>query len=192
MYCMSHLLTSLTAKGPGSLNMTMRKTSLLIHPTELQILPWSVAIGHFVPIAFSFYFPTESSQSIYKSQQFWLVARLFHPIFTSITHLLLSIFWSRGSEYTNKAQRNREVLRHLQSVYMFAMSLAALLHIGTLTLAVTSLMSTSIFTPAYKAAFDPMTVFRPAYFWESGAKTQVVNLATGALYVLQWDVSYRS
>lgn len=186
--CWTHLVTSPTAKPPSSSSLSLRKTSLLIHPTELQVLPWAVVIGHFVPVALTFYFPPDTLQPIWQSQQFWLIGRLFHPVFTSIVQLLLSIFAvdSRGSDYASAARRNRDVLRQLQSVYTFATSCAILLHLGTLSLAVSSQLFPSVFTERYRAAFDPTAVWIPVPFWD---KSAVATVPTGTLYLLQWDVS---
>lgn len=191
LLCLVHLLTSPTAQSPSVQSMAIRKTSLLIHPTELQILPWAVAIGHFVPIALTFYFPMEVTGPIWKSGQFWLIGRLFHPLFTSIAQLVLSIFARGGdSDYSNAARRNRDVLKQLQSVYTFASSIATVLHLGTLSLVICSQVSTSMFTPQYQAAFNPITVWKPFSYWDDSAKTTVASIGTGALYFLQWDVSH--
>lgn len=171
----------------------MRKTGLLIHPIELQILPWSIAIGHLIPVFLSFYFPAQIGHPIWKSQQFWIVARLFHPVFTSITQLVLSIaVRTQASEYTSAAQRNRDVLRHLQGVYTFATCFAIVAHVGTLSLSISSQVFPSMFTSDYQAAFNPVTVWKPVAFWDENAKSMVTSIGAGALQFLQWDVSSKA
>lgn len=184
LYLFFYLWTSPTVPAGQVL---LRKRALLVHPAELQIVPWTVAVGHIAPIVMVLA-TSPGAQPIWRSQQFWLLVRLFNPVLTSIANIVLSPFVAE-SNYPSPTQRNREVIRNLQRIYTFAFSCAALLHISTVTLAVCARIFPAALAPEYRAAFDPVRVWQPVYFWTDAAQGQVSDVASGIRYLLQWDVS---
>lgn len=184
LYGFFYLMTSPTVPSGQVL---LRKRALLVHPAELQIVPWTVAVGHIFPIAMVL-ITSPDAQTFWKSQQFWLLVRLFNPILTSIASLVLSPFVAE-THYSSPTQRNREVIRNLQRIYTFAFSCAAVLHVSTVTLATCSQLFPSVLAPEYQAAFSPIRVWKPVSFWTEAAQVQVPDMASGIRYLLQWDVS---
>lgn len=186
-YGFIHLLTSPTAQAPSTTNRAMRKATLLIHPTELRVLPWSVAIGLGVPVFLAFYLPVAATGQFWESAQFWILARVFHPLWTAIVHLFLSMASrANGTAFVSATQRNRDVLRALHGVYTFATCIAVVTHVATVTLSATSYIFPSIFSLEYQAAFHPVTLYRPVYVWQKPT-AQVASGGAGAFDFLQWD-----
>lgn len=181
VYCVVHLVTSPTALPPSSSSLVQRKTSLLVHPAELTVLPWSIALGCLGPTAMILLSETGS-----KTQQIWVAVRQIHPVLSAIFHLVLSFFTTSQASFGTPAQRNRIVMLSLQKVYNFAMFIAVIPHVATVTLMILSQTLPAMFGSGYATYFSPAAVFWPTAFW-SYDDTKVVSVAEGAHMFLQWD-----
>jgi hypothetical protein len=121
-FCFVHLLASPTV--------TAQNISFLkISEKDLQILPWSTALGHFVPIVMGIRTSASVTTPMWKSKQFWLVARLFHPVFTAIIHFVLSRALLDPAPSLDKGSE----IRLLQALYDYATYVAVVPHIATMS-----------------------------------------------------------
>lgn len=175
-WCLIHLLTSPSVSD--SLAAATRQTSLLVHPSELQVLPWSLAIGCGVPTIMLVFFSSFETQSpLYASSQFWILVRQIHPLLTAIVHLLLSVFAPVSDvEFTTKSDRNRNVSRALRRVYSFAKYVAIITHCLALTLAVGPTFLPSLV----------LGIWKPVPFWADDAPA-AETISAGSFMFLQWD-----
>jgi len=224
VFCVVHLWTSPTvqlkvlgkekggekATGTDTASLTAgattNATALLVHPSELALLPYSIALTAGLPTLFVLISPTGST-----TQQFYLVLRQLHPLLLAIVHPILSIatsavapiFASASStatpHYDSPTQRNRAVLRSLNSVYTFATITAMVTQSGVVALILASQTTRRVFAPGYLAYFAPSSVFEPprlqAFDFSSPsssatatyASTPISSWATGAHQFLQYD-----
>jgi hypothetical protein len=65
---------------------------------------------------------------IWHSKQFWLVARLFQPVFTAIIHLVLSK--ALPDAVSSVDQRGGSQMRSLQALYDYATYVAVVPHMA--------------------------------------------------------------
>ncbi|QDS76170.1 hypothetical protein FKW77_007745 [Venturia effusa] len=173
MFCFVHLFTSPTVAAQSLSFFT-------ISEKDLMILPWSTALGHFVPIIAGMSTRSSVTTPIWKSKQFWLVARLFHPVFTALIHFVLSQVLSDPAPSAGGSQ-----MRDLQAMYDLATYVAIVPHLATMSVSLLSQLGPGVFAPKYPEFFNPIKVFVPTPFW-SGI-TKVTSIAEGAKQFLQWD-----
>lgn len=173
-FCFVHLLTSPTVSAKSL-------PSFGISEKDLMILPWSTFLGHFIPIIMGLRTRLSVTTPMWKSKQFWLVARLFHPVFTAVIHFVLSKTLSDPSPSADRASH----LRSLQALYDYATYIAIVPHLATMSVSILSRIGPGLFAPKYTAFFNPSKVFMPTPFWTSA--TRVTSIAQGAQQFLQWD-----
>lgn len=185
LWCLLHLIVSPTV-GQGKAKVAKR-TSLLVHPLELAVIPWAVAIGLGVPTAMSAYWPLQDAVPFWKSGTFWVVLRLFHPALTAVAHLVISVLARPGAvQYESAEQRDRNIVRNLQNIYAIATYTSVIPHVAIGTLATLGTLAPHVFSAEYRAAFDPVAMFNPVRFWETPIAA-VASVAEGAARFLQWD-----
>lgn len=172
-FCFVHLLTSPTVAAQSL-------SSFSISEKDLMILPWSAALGHFLPIIMGLRTRSSVTTPMWKSKQFWLVARLFHPVFTAIIHFGLSKALSDPTPSANGSH-----IRDLQALYDLATYIAIVPHLATMSVSILSQLGPGVFAPKYSEFFNPIKVFLPTPFWSS--ITKVTSIAEGARQFLQWD-----
>lgn len=185
LYCLLHLFTSLTLRFTAT--PFHHKASLLAHPAELRILPWSILIGNLTPVALSLYCSPTTVSPFWKSRQFWIAARLFHPLYTGVLQPLLS-YLSHYPEplFTSAAQRDRAVFFNLQTVYAVARYIAVIPRIAFLTLVTLNRLVPTMFTEEYRRSFSIQSVYTLTPFWTSPRFT-VGSVPQGSFIFLQYD-----
>lgn len=192
LYCLLHLLTSPTVVPPP-VNAPPRPlgSALLVHPSELALLPYSIALGAGLPTLGVLLSPAGSS-----TQQTFLVLRQIHPVFTTLMQFTMSLTLGKlfpNSSIGNQAsfgtphQRNRFVLRALQKVYSFATTIAVVSHVSVVSMIVASQMTTSVLNTGYCAYFTPNAVFQPPTKLLHTDSYRPVTFAAGAHIFLQYD-----
>jgi len=187
LWCTIHLFTSPIALAPGSSSRAQAKTSLLVHPTELKVLPWSLLIGAGIPTALMVFSSAATVEPLYKSQQFWIVARFAHPLLTSATHLIISMFChSSDASFMSAEQRNKGVLRALEHVYSIATYVAVVPHVAVFSIALLSQLAPAVFANGYQSLFSPTRIFWPVSLW-TGVNPSKISIGSGSLMFLQWD-----
>ena len=183
-WCMLHLVSSTTILHVGST--LQRQTTLLVHPTEIDIMPWSVLIGCGIPSVMIFLTDASTQKPLRKSQQFWILLRMVHPLLTAVIQLLLSMFSPEDEQaLRDPAKRNKLVAQGLRRVYTVATTVAVVSHAATLSLSLSSMIAPSLFSELYQTMLDPVALFKPDFFWTDLAP--VTSIPAGALAFLQWD-----
>ncbi|KAE9962799.1 hypothetical protein BLS_010007 [Venturia inaequalis] len=172
-FCFVHLLTSPTVAAQSL-------SSFSISEKDLMILPWSTGLGHFIPILMGLRTRSSVTTPMWKSKQFWLVARLFHPVFTAVIHFVLSKALSDPAPSVGGSH-----VRDLQALYDFATYIAVVPHLATMSVSILSQLGPGVFAPKYSEFFNPIKVFVPTPFWSNVSK--VANITEGAKQFLQWD-----
>ncbi|TID18570.1 atmA protein [Venturia nashicola] len=172
-FCFVHLLTSPTVAAQSL-------SSFSISEKDLMILPWSAGLGHFIPIIIGLGTRSSVTTPMWKSKQFWLVARLFHPILTAIIHFVLSKALSDHAPSVGGSY-----MRDLQALYDFATYVAIVPHLATMSISILSQLGPGVFAPKYPEFFNLRKVFLPTPFWSN--VTKVTGIAEGAKQFLQWD-----
>lgn len=184
VWCLMHLISSPSVSQ--SISPAVRQRSLLVHPTGLKVLPWSLAIGCGIPTFMMMYCQPNADGPFYASSQFWILVRQIHPILTTIAHLFLSILVSVDTGFSSPTDRNRNVTKALRKVFSVAKYMAIVTHCSTLTLAVSTKVLPMLFNDDYRVFLDPIAVWGPQMFWADDAPT-AKTIAAGALLFLQWD-----
>ena len=183
-WCLLHLLSSTTILHAGT--MLQRQMTLVVHPLEVDIIPLSVAIGCGVPTMMVLLTDATTEAPFYLSQQFWILARLFHPVYTAISHFVLSVInYEDLPGLSDPSTRSRVVAKSLRRVSSFATTIAVVSHAGTMALSLGTVLVPSVFTEAYRIMFNPLTLFKldiPGYQTDT-----VKTIAAGVLSFLQWD-----
>lgn len=183
-WCLLHLVSSPSVSQ--SISPAIRQTSLLVHPTELKVLPWSVALGVGIPTFMMLYTQPGADGPFYMSSQFWILARQIHPVLTAIFHLLLSILAPVDTSFSSTTDRNRNVSKALRKVYSVAKYITIVTHCSMMTLAICANILPNLFNEQYRGYFNPVTTWKPAQFWTDDAPV-ATTIASGALLFLQWD-----
>lgn len=185
LWCLLHLVTSPIASA--RISAASRKTSLLVHPAELRVLPWSVLIGCGIPSVMTLITNAAPRSPAWSSKQSWILIRQFHPLLASIVHLTLSVM-SRSAEtgFVSAGDRNRNVTRALRRVYSVATYTALLSHGAVFALILVSRTVPLIVSEEYRAYLQPSQIFAPLPFWLKPVP-QVESGAIGIQAFLQWD-----
>lgn len=185
MWCLGHLVTSPIASA--KISASTLKTSLLVHPAELRVLPWSVLVGCGIPSILTLISNPAPKGYLLSSKQSWILIRQFHPLLTSLVHLLLSVMSRSGeTSYVSAGDRNRNVTRALRRVYSIATYIAMLPHGAVLALVLARKVIPSIISEEYRAFLVPSRIFLPQPFWLEPV-APVESSASGVQTFLQWD-----
>ena len=162
-----------------------------MHPAELAVLPWSVLVGCGVPTVLALALDPVPALPAYRSAQTWMAARLFHPIWTAVAHLFLSIMnrgWSgQGSGFGSAEERNRLVAASLRGVYRVAMGVATFSHVAVFTLLGVANFLPSLLSERANNFLDFQRIFSPMLFWVEDAP-RPDSLAEGGLFFMQWEM----
>src|ERR1700750_464975 len=86
-YCFVHLLTSTTVSASKT---SVQQSGIRISENNLTLLPWSTALGHAIPLGMALRTSSTVTTPVWQSQEYWIAARLFHPVFTVVIHTILS------------------------------------------------------------------------------------------------------
>ena len=184
-YCLLHLITSPIAAT--SISTAARKTSLLVHPAELSVLPWSVLLGCGIPSVMILASGTAPGKPLRSSRQFWILVRQIHPLLSSAVQLVLSMLSRSGDVgYVSAGDRNRNVTRALRRVYSVATYIAVLSHSAVFALVFVSKTIPWMLSDEYVAYLSPSRIFMPKPFWLDSVP-QVESAASGIQLFLQWD-----
>ena len=184
VWCFLYLITSPIVSG--RLPSAAQQSGVLVHPTELQVLPWSVLIGCGIPTLMCLIANPAPNAPLWTNQQFWILIRQVHPFLTAIAQLTLSMLSSSKVNYKTIKERNRDVSKGLRRVYAIATYVAVITHCATWTLLIADRALPGIFTEKYQASFTPSKLFAPEVFWTE-AKPMTQSIAEGLLMFLQWD-----
>ncbi|KAK5140539.1 hypothetical protein LTR04_002954 [Oleoguttula sp. CCFEE 6159] len=188
LYCALHLLTSPTVYLNPRYSSSLRQTALLVHPTELRILPYSVFIGILTPTLFAA-LPSPAIVSHTTHQAALVLWQLF-PLWAGLSQLLLSMRSTKDTTmaYQSSTERNGRVLKGLERVYGFAFAIVAVTHIAPLAISLIAAMKPDALPGKYAAYVDtlhPANAFLPSRFW--GHVKMVDSIGEGSLEFLKWD-----
>ncbi len=187
-YLTLHLLTSpttleSTSKSPNA----SAATSLLAHPAELRILPFSILLGLIVP-SILMCLPAPNVVTFPQQQMLILIWQAF-PLWVSLWQFILSIMSSaigfETSSHRSAADRKAGVLRTLRPTYLFAFTFSSASHVATLTLSITSLLCPAVFASGYPSLFHPIQIFVPLSPFSTA---KVSSIGEGSLSFLQYDL----
>ncbi|KAK5019669.1 hypothetical protein LTR16_000365 [Cryomyces antarcticus] len=164
------------------------RTALLVHPTELRILPYSVFIGILTPTLFAA-LPSPAIVSHTTHQAALVLWQLF-PLWAGLSQLLLSMRSTKDTTmaYQSSTERNGRVLKGLERVYGFAFAIVAVTHIAPLAISLIAAMKPDALPGKYAAYVDtlhPANAFLPSRFW--GHVKMVDSIGEGSLEFLKWD-----
>ncbi|KAL9112674.1 MAG: hypothetical protein Q9227_002977 [Pyrenula ochraceoflavens] len=191
-----HLYTSPTVKfaKPNNTTFTTGTTTsstskpkphtLVPDPLRLALLPPSILLGYLLPsVVMTLAAPTTIS---FSTKQTWTAIQQFWPLWTTLSHELLTIFAQLFDPQTGFESENRSsLLWKFRAVYAFAMTSSASGHlISWLLSALAYLFPTVLFREKYAAQMQPSRIFWPKAPFPPA---QAMELADGALWFLQWD-----
>ncbi|KAI9716734.1 MAG: hypothetical protein M1828_007540 [Chrysothrix sp. TS-e1954] len=194
LFFLLHLATSPISRAPSgesAVEVARFKTSLLVHPTELAVLPLSVGVGCGIPTVLALTLPAEPQVAFWKSSQFWMVVRMFHPALTAVVHLLMSMLSRATVNPANKLgtpdERNKIVASGLRQVYRIITAVAMVSHVAVLTLLAAAEFAPSLFSAHALGFLTVPEVFGPLPFWREGIRRRPFTLAEGGLWFIQWE-----
>lgn len=100
LYYLLHLLPSPTTTGSGSRSLAARKMYLLVHPVELQVLPWAVPVGFviytvLICVLSRAYVSVTMKQNLMKLSAFSLLVSICQLTFFVFSHTLDASFTQR-------------------------------------------------------------------------------------------------
>lgn len=180
-----HLLTSPTVSQSSSA--AVRQTSLLVHPTELKVLPWSVFGGAIVPALLASVLPMDADRPFYATAQFWVILRQFHPILTAALQIGLSMFANvNAPQYSSSIERNRAVSKALTRTYTLIKYGCIAVHCSTGILMLGSAVFPELFSQEAVQYLEPVQIWTPPRFW-SDKIVLVETAAQGLATFLKWD-----
>ena len=183
-WCLLHLLTSATVLHLRSTK--QQQTTLLVHPLEVDIIPWSVLLGCGIPSVMAFATDATVNHPFYFSQQFWILVRMIHPLLSAVAQLKLSLFsFDNHSKLRDPELRKHTVAQSLGRIWTIASSIAIVSHVSTMTLSLAATLAPSIFMESYQQVFTLQAVFKPVYFWQNTRIFESID--AGVLSFLQWD-----
>ncbi|EME85969.1 uncharacterized protein MYCFIDRAFT_81928 [Pseudocercospora fijiensis CIRAD86] len=170
LWCIVHLLVTL---APTKTNATkVVGTSA----RDLKALGWALIPGHVVPTILMS--QLEPDGEGIASQQFWTIARLFHPVFVYFFYKLFAITSSKDRSPLRPAVN--------RSIYTFSILASAFFHITSLGFLLAFQMFPGWLKQVVVIELDPKTVLIPVPFWSSEVVSKV-PFATGVAIFLQWD-----
>jgi len=181
LYLLLHLSTSPTVSSPTP-------ATISIEISKLSSIPISTTLGYILP-SILVALPAPSIVSYETKQTFMAIWQVF-PIWVSLFQQAISTFVflrtfdviDRFSPPTFDA--NIRVSTALTTVYVFALAIAGITHLSTVTLMVTSMLFPGLFAPEYIGVFNPSKVFLPAGI---SPATKMSTIGAGALNLLQHD-----
>ncbi|KAL4960976.1 uncharacterized protein BDV14DRAFT_204256 [Aspergillus stella-maris] len=184
-YLTAHLFISATASKPTADNL-----SIPIH--QLKALIISILLGFMMPCILV---------TLPERITWWLITRQsaialwqLYPIWTTAVHCLANLFIPNApssnhnqdrkqlTESRTDWQRTRSAFR---AIYGLAFAVAAISHIATWTISLTTAMALdNALDSQTAAALHPAMIFLNTAPWSSA---QAASVGEGALWVLQWD-----
>ncbi|KAB8258589.1 hypothetical protein BDV32DRAFT_151213 [Aspergillus pseudonomiae] len=177
LYCFFHLATSQTAKNPTP-------DSLRIPRFITNALPLVFIVGYMVPtqllvLPISEHITTDLKQIFIAIWQPW-------PAYISI---LLTVIYAVFAPFTSTHRTpasERKSLSSLRWVYAFAFANAALTHLISWTISLSSVFVPGIFSGEFVDALHPGKVFEVPIPWEEPVRT-VGSVGEGVHAFLRWD-----
>jgi len=180
LFCFVHLLSSPTAAF-----VTDRRRfqeSIFVDPNKANSVPWAISFGHFIPALLMMLTKKNVIEPVWNSQQLWILARLFHPVFTAINLSTLMSFTGRKEK--SSGQRYEISMDALRNVYSYSTLLAVTSNIAALSLILSQAMNSKLAGKVNTVTLSK--VFWPVYFWERPV-SQISSTADGVHAFLQWD-----
>ena len=180
LFCFLHLFSSPTAAF-----VTERRRfqeAIFVDPNKANFVPWAVSFGHFIPALLIMVTKKNVIKPAWNSQQFWILARLFHPVFTTLNLSLLTSF--TGQKEKSSGQRYEMSMDALRNVYSYSTLLAVTSHMVALSLTLSQAMNSKLTGKANTVTLSK--IFWPTHFWERPV-SQVSSTADGVHAFLQWD-----
>ncbi|KAJ9223023.1 hypothetical protein DTO271D3_623 [Paecilomyces variotii] len=173
IYCMLNLWKSRTIS-----NLTLQK---IITPRIISnTLPLALFIGYFIPTALlaapTAIFNMDTKQSFLAAWQLW-------PLTVSFLLSLTKYFSPRCTRPDNIHDRRADILS-LRYLYAFAFACAAIPHLGTWLISLTSVIYPGLFNAEYLEKLHPQRVFINKIPLDS---VRVSSVEEGSLWFLQWD-----
>lgn len=181
LYLLLHLSTSSTVTSPTP-------TNIAIEIPKLSSIPISMTLGYVVP-SILMALPAPSVIS-FETKQYAIAIWQAFPIWVELfqqaisTYVFLRTFDVIDRFSPPTMDTNVRVSTALTTVYVFALALAGLTHIPTITLTAVSVFFPDLFALEYKGVFDPKRVFIPAGI---SPATKMSTIAAGALNLMQYD-----
>lgn len=183
LYCFVHLCSSPTVTA-NSQTLAIQKRSLLVHPSALAILPWSIGLGAGIPTLMMLLSSPEKDASFFRARSTWIILRMAHPVWTFLCHLGLSILIPPAATAPPGEKRERQVLVALQRFYTLASSLAVVSHVGVIVAVLVPRVSSQFFSREYQSTLTLANVFRPPSVWST---SRVSSVGEGVAIFLKWD-----
>ena len=170
-YFLLHLLTT------TSTSVTPTATAIAVSPAFAASIPLSFVLGYIVP-TMALMLPAPAVVSYDRSQIISAVWQLF-PIYIAALQIVLQVVLpSFFPSLPNTSSR-----APLRAAYTFAIVLAALGHIGTLSTWGMHAIAPSLFARSFPSL---LSVFAPAAFWPQDAR-RIKSVGAAAQLLLQWD-----
>ena len=178
MFLAFHLLTSSVVDKPSP-------EAISLNLTQLKALPIGFSLGYIAP-TIAMALPEPRIISLPQKQALCALWQAFpFTIYMAqqITVFLISLL-TPTSPGLSDIQKNTNFLRQLRYVYTFGLAVSAIVHLGTWTLSICSVLFPVIFAPGIANLLHPVSVF--------GLKSLVAdvkapNPSDGVKWVLQWD-----
>jgi hypothetical protein len=142
-------------------------------------LGYALLVGHVLPTILMLRLPVNGSG--FASQQFWTIARLFHPLFVFVSWSILKLFTTNNN---NKSQTTAFLSR--RKFYLFSILASAFFHITSLSWLLAEHLASGWLKNEISAALSFSSIVLPAPFWSAEVVGKVA-WEDGVAIFLQWD-----
>ena len=178
MFLAFHLWTSSVVDQPWP-------EAIFIDQTQLKALPVSFVLGYIVP-TIAMALPEPRIISLPQKEAFCALWQAF-PFTIYLVQLITALLISSSTpSHTSLSgtQKNANFLRNLRYVYVFGLACSAIIHLGTWTLSICSLLFPIIFAPGVATLLHPANVFGLTSLL---SEVKAPSPGDGVKWVLQWD-----
>ncbi|KAL4894864.1 hypothetical protein BDV59DRAFT_164995 [Aspergillus ambiguus] len=177
LYAAVQVYTSITARKPNPDNIRVPRAIL-------NAMPFVFVVGYMVPtnlliVPISEHMTVDLKQICIALWQPW-------PAYVSILLTIVHILFSPFASNDHNLEGGRSTLRALRRVYAFAFANAAVTHLISWTVSLTTLAAPALFEDRFLAALHPAKVFEVPLPWESPV-AQVQSIGEGVHAFLRWD-----
>lgn len=183
LYCLVHLMTSPTASSATQTSDAVQRRNLLVHPSALGILPWSIMIGAGVPTLLML-LSSSTDKSFSRARDLWIILRIYHPLWTFIAHLFLSIVIPPATAAPPGRDREKQVSRALRHVHNITQYVAVIPHIAVISISLASTIAPQCMAVETRGVFAIGNIFRLSSLRTSGL---VNSVEEGVAIFLSWD-----
>lgn len=172
-----HLSFSVTARKPNAENIRVPRA-------VLNAIPLVFTVGFMVPSALLIL--PRSEQITTDLKQIFIAVWQPWPAYTSILLVIVNLVFSPFVRNDRNVDDGRATQRALRRVYAYAFGNAAVTHLISWIVSLSTVIAPSIFKPEYVSSLHPFKVFDIPQPWASPV-TQVSTLGEGVHAFLRWD-----